>query len=85
MTSGMASRPSWTVKLYSWWTVPRKSAAFLAAIKSGAPGRPMANECNRGHEASSVSSAGCQRGPATDGTFTYELPGPRREQLFAPP
>jgi hypothetical protein len=57
MTSSIASRPSSRVKVYSWWTVPRKSAAFRAATKSGAPGRPTAKEWSWGHDASVVSSS----------------------------
>lgn len=52
MTSGTASRPSWTEKVYSWCTVPRYSAALRAAIRSGEPGRPMLKECSRGHAVS---------------------------------
>ena len=57
MTSSIASRPSSRVKVYSWWTVPKKSAAFRAATKSGAPGRPTAKEWSWGHDASVVSSS----------------------------
>jgi hypothetical protein len=44
MTSSIASRPSSTVKVYSWWIVPRKAAAFRAARRSGELGRPMEKE-----------------------------------------
>ena len=50
MTSGIASRPSWTVNVYSWWTVPRKCAAFRAANRSGEFSRPMENECSWGQD-----------------------------------
>lgn len=40
----MASIPSWTVKVSSWWSVLRKSATFRAAARSGDPCRPMQKE-----------------------------------------
>jgi hypothetical protein len=54
--------------VYSWWTVPRKSAAFRAAMRSGAPGRPMAKECNLGHDAIGSSTS----------VYTSALVPPRR-------
>ena len=57
MTSWMASRPSCTVKWYSWWTVPINSATSLANLRSGAFLRPIENECSRGHHASLFSSS----------------------------
>ena len=43
--SGSASSASSGVKWISWWTVPRASATFLAAMRSGAPLMPMEKEC----------------------------------------
>jgi hypothetical protein len=49
LTHLMASMPSWTVKVSSWWSVLRKSATFLAAARSGEPWSPMQKECSLPH------------------------------------
>lgn len=46
MRSSSASRPSCTVKVNSWWMVPRKSATLRAAARSGEPGSPTLKVCS---------------------------------------
>lgn len=44
MTSPIASTPSCTVNVNSWWSVPRKEATARAAMRSGEPSSPMQKE-----------------------------------------
>ena len=56
ITSLIASKPSWIVKVTSWWIDPMWSATSLAACKSGEPTRPTAKECSCGYHAAFLSS-----------------------------